>query len=140
MLVLARRFLASHGTRYGKPNLKLSAAAERALRSYAWPGNVRELRNAVEQAVLLAESDVIEASQFPFCESLGAMAQSPREDAEGGARGSADAGMNLNDIERDLLVQALNRTGWNVTRAAQLLGVTRDTLRYRIEKYRLKQS
>jgi DNA-binding protein Fis len=48
--------------------------------------------------------------------------------------------MNLVEVERDLLVQALTRTGWNVTRAAQLLGVSRDTLRYRMEKYQVKSS
>ncbi len=134
---LARLFLDWHAGRYGKPNLRLSAAAENALLAYSWPGNVRELRNAVEQAVLLARSDVIDAGQFPFCESLAYVTMPAGDDK---APTLPQAGMTLSDVERDLLVQALTRTGWNVTRAAQLLGVTRDTLRYRIEKYGLKPS
>ena len=93
---------------------------------------MRELRNAIEQAVLLASGNTIDAGQFPFCESL----MSP-DGMEAAATGPL-AGATLGDIERDLLQQALARTGWNVTRAAQLLGVTRDTLRYRIEKHGLK--
>jgi DNA-binding NtrC family response regulator len=137
VLVLARTFLKVHGARYGKPNLKLSESAERALGGYAWPGNVRELRNAVEQAVLLADKDVIEASQFPFCESLAAGygASGPHVEASAAL---PEGGVNLGDVERDLVMQALNRTGWNVTRAAQLLGISRDTLRYRMEKHRMK--
>ncbi|HZN26942.1 MAG TPA: sigma 54-interacting transcriptional regulator, partial [Burkholderiales bacterium] len=139
VLLLARKFLKVHGARYGKPNLKLSESAERALRGYAWPGNVRELRNAVEQAVLLADRESIEATQFPFCESLAA-ATEPAAAPEGEPPRSAmpAGGVNLGDVERDLVLQALNRTGWNVTRAAQLLGITRDTLRYRMEKHRIK--
>jgi two-component system response regulator AtoC len=139
VLLLARTFLKDHGGRYGKPNLQLSPAAEQALLNYPWPGNVRELRNAVEQAVLLASRDVIEASQFPFCESLAAPSMEPAADTA--ARPSLpDSGVNLGDVERDLVVQALERTGWNVTRAAQLLGVSRDTLRYRMEKHRIRPS
>jgi DNA-binding NtrC family response regulator len=140
VLLLARTFLREHGARYGKPNLRLSVSAEKALTSYAWPGNVRELRNAVEQAVLLAVQDVIEASQFPFCESLvSAPAAGPTADAAT-RPALPEAGFNLGDVERDLVVQALERTGWNVTRAAQLLGVSRDTLRYRMEKHRIRPS
>ncbi len=139
VLLLARTFLKDHGARYGKPNLRLSPAAEQALLNYPWPGNVRELRNAVEQAVLLASRDVIEASQFPFCESLAAASMEPAADTA--ARPSLpDSGVNLGDVERDLVVKALERTGWNVTRAAQLLGVSRDTLRYRMEKHRIRPS
>jgi two-component system response regulator AtoC len=138
VLALARMFLKMHGARYGKPDLALSETAERALRRYAWPGNVRELRNAVEQAVLLAHDAVIDASQFPFCESLSPVGDTGAADAPAAPTQLTDSGVNLNDVERDLLMQALERAGWNVTRAAQLLAVTRDTLRYRMEKYRIK--
>jgi two-component system, NtrC family, response regulator AtoC len=142
VLLLAQTFLKEHGARYGKPNLRLSGSAEKALTNYAWPGNVRELRNAVEQAVLLAVRDVIEASQFPFCESLASgPAAAPAAAADAVSRPALpDSGVNLGDVERDLVVQALERTGWNVTRAAQLLGVSRDTLRYRMEKHRIRPS
>ena len=138
VLLLARTFLKAHGARYGKPNLRLSESAERALCGYAWPGNVRELRNAVEQAVLLAGREVIEATQFPFCESLAAESAAAAPQGEAAHSALPAGGVNLGDVERELVLQALNRTAWNVTRAAQLLGISRDTLRYRMEKHRIK--
>ena len=134
VLLLARHFLQLNSARYGKRGLRLSAQAEAALLAYAWPGNVRELRNVIEEAVLLAQHDVIAPGQLSFCASLGAA----------GRPGEAtllaeipDSGINLEEVERTLVVQALQKTGWNVTRAARLLSLTRDTLRYRMEKFGL---
>jgi len=135
IVVLARKFLKMHAARYGKADLALSASAERALRQYPWPGNVRELRNAVEQAVLLAHDKVVDATQFPFCELLAAAGGAMESGAAAGA-----PGMNLGAVERDLVLQALAHTQGNVTRAAQLLGISRDTLRYRMEKHGIKPS
>jgi DNA-binding NtrC family response regulator len=134
--ILANHFLRLHGARYGRPNLRLSEAALHALSAYAWPGNVRELRNAVEQAVLLARGEVIDVAQFPACANPPHPAPPAAFDAKSPA--PAETSMNLGEVERDLMVQALTRTGWNVTRAAQLLGISRDTLRYRMEKYQVK--
>ena len=135
VLLLARHFLQLAAARYGKRGLRLSAPAEAALLSYNWPGNVRELRNVIEEAVLLAQSDVIAPEQLSFCASLGAMHGAGREAAP--LADIPDAGINLEEVERGLVLQALQRTGWNVTRAARLLGLTRDTLRYRMEKFSL---
>ena len=82
----------------------------------------------------------IEAAQFPFCESLARVRTTADDQSETIRSGMTDTGMKLGDVERDLVLQALERTGWNVTRAAQLLGVTRDTLRYRMEKHRIRPS
>ena len=100
-----------------------------ALEAYPWPGNVRELRNAVERAMLLAEGD------------------SPRPRAlhdAGGDRRRSRSGFSLprrrrqpRELERDLLVQALQRAHGNQTQAAQLLGMNRDQIRYRLEKFGL---
>ena len=140
VLMLATHFLTLHGTRYGRSKLRLSDAAKAALQSYNWPGNVRELRNAVEQAVLLARDEVIDSAQFPACASHPAAATTLIGGAlsEPKSQASAEPTMNLGEVERELLVQALTRTAWNVTRAAQLLGITRDTLRYRMEKYQVR--
>jgi DNA-binding NtrC family response regulator len=137
-LLLAGHFLSMHGARYGRPKLRLSEAAKRALLNHTWPGNVRELRNAVEQAVLLAQGEELDAAQFPAC-TLQIASRAPRSTTSE-APHPAPPGqmMNLGEVERELLMQALNRTGWNVTRAAQLLGISRDTLRYRMEKYHVK--
>ncbi|MEJ6655163.1 MAG: sigma-54 dependent transcriptional regulator [Pseudomonas sp.] len=141
VLLLARHFLARHGKRYGKPGLRFSEEAEALMMSYSWPGNVRELRNMLEQTVLLAPGSIIGPSQLTLCLSLmdeGATMPSmpvttmtprlPDDD-----RGS----MNLPELERDMVIRALNKTDWNVTKSARLLGLSRDMLRYRIEKLEL---
>ncbi len=132
ILLLARHFLAVHSARYAKPGLRLAPAVARLLAAHQWPGNVRELRNAVEQAVLLAHSEVIDVDQLNLSSLLAGVpkpaAAAPEEPQEGS---------RLERAERTMLLQALETTQWNVTRAAKLLGVSRDTLRYRIEKFRL---
>ena len=106
----------------------LSPAAMRSLQTYGWPGNVRELRNAVERAMLLAETPFLELSDFPLLGATGASASAFDLPAQG---------VDLESLERSLVVQALERCGGNQTRAATLLGMNRDQIRYRIEKYGL---
>jgi DNA-binding NtrC family response regulator len=106
----------------------VSPSAMQALRAYGWPGNIREVRNAVERAMLLAEGSVLEAHDFPML--------------AGSAKVFADIalpaeGVNLDQLERSLVIQALERCGGNQTRAATLLGLNRDQIRYRIEKFGL---
>ncbi len=129
VIALATHFLDLHGSRYGKRGLHFSEGALRCLRAHRWPGNVRELRNVMEQVVVLAQGPVIEAEDLDFHRDVTA--------AEGATELSS-VPLNLGDAERQLLVKALEETQWNITRAARLLGVSRDTLRYRIEKYRLR--
>ncbi len=105
-----------------------SPAALRKLREYAWPGNIREVRNAVERAMLLAEADWLEPHDFPVHAATGSNGQSMGLPADG---------VNLEDLERSLVVQALERSRGNQTRAAALLGLNRDQIRYRIEKFGL---
>jgi len=137
VILLARAFLDGHGRRYGKTGLRLTPAAEQVLRHYAWPGNVRELRNSIEHAILLAETVSIEPQHLALCPAL---TPAPSTCAVGDllpCRHFPAEGINLEQMEQDLLVQALQHAGWNVSRAAKLLGLSRDTLRYRMEKYRL---
>jgi DNA-binding NtrC family response regulator len=133
ILLLAGHFLAHQSTRYNKGQLRFSAAAERAMLGYRWPGNDRELRNVIEQTVLLASDQLIEPSQLPFCAVLGSIPENAS------AAAPKDVSLSLEQAERELLAQALDKAAWNVTLAARLLGISRDTLRYRIEKHGLSR-
>jgi two-component system response regulator AtoC len=140
ILLLARHFLQSHGRRYGKPSLRFSPEAERQLMEYFWPGNVREMRNMLEQTVLLAPGDLIGTTQLALCPSLAPESKYEREFKPGGGqpcmsipKSNADMA-DLAEMERTLVVKTLERTGWNVTKSAKLLGLSRDMMRYRIEK------
>jgi DNA-binding NtrC family response regulator len=129
---LARRFLAEAAARYRRPDLALGPAARRALATHAWPGNVRELKNAIEQAVAIAPAELLEPADLRL---------SGVTPGAGAAQSLAllpEGGVSLEALERGLIEQALARAGWNVTAAARLLGLSRDTLRYRIEKFDLK--
>jgi DNA-binding NtrC family response regulator len=105
-----------------------SPAAETLLKTYGWPGNVRELRNVVERAMLLAEGNRLEVHDFGALKP-GVGAGDPFD--------LPAAGVDLEELERSLVAQALRRAGGNQTRAAALLGINRDQIRYRIEKFGL---
>jgi two-component system, NtrC family, response regulator AtoC len=136
ILPLAQAFLAMHGARYRKPDLYFSPDAEQRLLSWHWPGNVRELRNMLEQIVLMAQGNAITADEILFPRFA------PADDAPPVTTAFAslpvNKELNLEGMERQYLVTALEQSGWNVTQAAKMLGLSRDTLRYRMEKFNLK--
>ncbi|WP_417615425.1 sigma-54-dependent transcriptional regulator [Oceanisphaera sp.] len=134
ILLLARHFLNLHGKRYGKTGLKFTAETEALLKEYHWPGNVRELRNIVEQAVLLAQGALIMPSQLAICPS---QSESPPSQEHVAEEEPSEA--SLPEIERSLVIKTLNKTDWNVTKSARLLGITRDMLRYRIDRLGLSR-
>ncbi len=105
----------------------------RILEAYSWPGNVRELRNVLERAMILEDSGEIRPEHVP-AEIRGGGSSIPQDDR---AVWLPEAGLRMEDVERDLIVQALARTRGNVVQAARLLGLSRDTLRYRMKKYDL---
>lgn len=140
--LLARHFLALHARRYGRTGARFSQRALDRIRDFCWPGNVRELRNVIEQALLSAGGDVIDESHLGIAPAellmpLPVPPLVPGETAEmlSGEDGAKPAKGTLVDMERTLITRALAQTRGNVTRAAKLLGISRDTLRYRIEKY-----
>ncbi len=105
----------------------VTAAAMKLLEDYAWPGNIRELRNAIERAMLLIDAHTLEPSHLTMLARTVTTSrfQLPVE------------GVKLEELERQLLVQALERSGGNQTQAGELLGINRDQVRYRIEKFGL---
>jgi DNA-binding NtrC family response regulator len=125
-------YVDTYNTEFRKRIRRVVPSAMERLKAYPWPGNVRELRNAVERAMLLAEGDELTIDHFPVVEKRtgGELSESIELPA---------TGIDLEQLERSLVVQALQRSGWNQTRAAGLLGVNRDQIRYRIEKFKLEK-
>ena len=134
IVLLAEHYIRLFSQEFRRPVRRLSPAAEQALLAYSWPGNVRELRNLVERAVFLAESEVLEPVDFESMHTLHRVEGA----ATGGDIALPDQGLNIEDVERRLVTLALERTRGNQTKAAALLGLHRDQIRYRIEKFGLK--
>jgi DNA-binding NtrC family response regulator len=126
ILPLVEYFLGKYADEGGLPRKALSEGARDAVLAYDWPGNVRELRNAIERAVLLSCGDVILAEDLLL------------ETPSGVPATRADSPNLISKAERELIGEALAASGGNVTQAARSLGITRDTLRYKIKKYSLR--
>ncbi len=131
--VLARHFVKLYGDRLGRPNIRISNCALHRLGRHAWPGNVRELENVIHNAVLLTHGEVIEShhlqmtaapADFPRAESLESTLRAVMEQAM--RDGAPDV---FARVERALVQSALDLADGNQVRAAEYLGVSRNTLR-----------
>ena len=94
---------------------------------YSWPGNVRQLESAIERAILLCEGDQITVDDLPL-----EVRQESRPVSEGAFKLPPE-GISFEDVERDLIMQAMDQTDYNITKSAKLLGLTFRTLQYRLE-------
>jgi len=120
---LARLFLQEKGK-----GQRLSPAASRLLSTYHWPGNIRELHNAIERSALLSGSNIILPEHLP---------PAIRKIQENPSKNTADKFTSLRQSELSAIQQALSQTNGNRTRAAQILGISRRTLIYKIKQYGL---
>jgi DNA-binding NtrC family response regulator/tetratricopeptide (TPR) repeat protein len=136
VLRLATHFLGRACAEYHLPSRSLMPEARAALLAYPWPGNVRELANVMERVALLSEASAVtvELLGLPTTTGGSAATEAPAAPSAAGAPALADA---LGSVERAHLVEALRQTAGNVTRAAARLGISRDTLRYRMTKHGL---
>jgi len=125
--LLVAHYIDRYNREFRKHVRGLQPAAQALLDQYRWPGNVRELRNAIERAMLLADNGLLGVEDFATLSKSTAPAtfRLPPE------------GVDLETVERQLVVQALQRAGGNQTQAGHLLGINRDQVRYRIEKFGL---
>lgn len=123
---LAQHFIAAAAEKFGKPQLRLSDAARFQLRAHRWPGNVRELENVIKRAAILSDGDIL-PEHLPFAE--------PRK-VDPAAAGT----LNVHDLERRAIEEALRRHGGNRTHAARELGISLRTLQYRLKEYGLSKS
>ncbi len=131
IVLLANFFVDRFNHKFKKKVLGIDDAAMRSLTSYPWPGNVRELKNVLERAMILTRKEVLEPGDFFLkpragnSETAGRPIELPPE------------GISLEEVERELVRQALESTKGNQTNAARLLHISRDQLRYRMKQYDL---
>jgi len=135
--VLIEYFLKKH-TRGTDRKVTIENDAKKLLLDYHYPGNVRQLESAIERAILLSENDTITLEDLP--------PEMTQSRAAGAAAGGGDSqfklpaeGVNFEDVERSLIMQAMDRTDNNITKSAKLLGLTFRTLQYRLEKFGIKK-
>ena len=124
--LLARNLLLRIASELGRPGLRLSGGAEKDLEAYAWPGNVRQLRNVLERAALLTERSEIGSEDLG--DGLTARANAP-------AASSSDAGLSLQEAERRHIESVLRANEWDVTKSAQVLGLSRSATYEKIKKH-----
>jgi DNA-binding NtrC family response regulator len=137
IMLLARYFLSQFAAKYKNQKIRdFSPGAVKLLTSYRWPGNVRELKNVVERIVVLETIEVIMPEHLPK-EVLNQPAAAALQTAEKFVL--PESGISLDDIEKDLIAQALARSNNNKTVAAKLLNISYDSLRYQIKKFKLEQ-
>ncbi|MDO8847740.1 MAG: sigma-54 dependent transcriptional regulator [Coriobacteriia bacterium] len=119
--------------KFGAGKRTIASAAMEALVTYQWPGNVRELENTIERVVILSHGEIIEADDLPAEVRAGVAV------CDAGSRCFVlpDSGLDLEEVELDLVRQALDRAGGSVPQAAKLLGLTTKTLEARMERYGL---
>ncbi len=132
---LAHRFLFEICERYRVPPARLAPDAEAEIRRYPWPGNIRELRNTLDRAVLFSEETTITISALGL-PTPGSGWMRWRIDRSGAPEVELpDGGIQFEELERAVILAALRKSGGRQIDAAKLLGMSRDTLRYRIEKF-----
>src|SRR5256712_12676278 len=131
--VLIDYFLKKHTKNTSRLVKGLTPETRRMMQDYAWPGNVRQLESAIERAILLCEGDMISPEDLP------SEVRQESQSAVTGAFKLPPEGISFEDVERDLIMQAMEQTDFNITKSAKLLGLTFRTLQYRLEKFGIKK-
>jgi transcriptional regulator with GAF, ATPase, and Fis domain len=138
---LASHFMRKAAIASGRRIEAISPAAFEALRAYSWPGNIRQLEWAIERAIVLGEGDSIDVRDLPpeILQPAGPLAPiAPLSSIAGALQPIIPEG-SWEEHEKAKIMEALQRTSWNITRAAQLLGMTFRTLQYRLEKFGIRK-
>ena len=130
VLLLSERFLRAFNAKYGKAVREISAPARDLMRAYPWPGNVRELSHVIERAVLWSRGPTLDVEHLSLTSPL-------PSDASTDHGALPPQGGDLAGWEKSMIEQAMREAGGNQTKAAQRLGISRDTLRYRLKKFGL---
>jgi transcriptional regulator with PAS, ATPase and Fis domain len=120
IFILSEFFLKKYSYKYNKPGLKINQQAHEKLLKYSWPGNIRELQHSIEKAVILSESSVIKPDDLYLRHSGSSFSNTPVT--------------TLEEMEKQMIQQALEKNNGNFTAAAEQLGITRQTLYNRFKK------
>ncbi len=136
VVLLTEHFLRLLNAKYGRAVREISTPARELLLSYPWPGNVRELSHVIERAVLWSRGPVLEVEQLSLTSPDHGSANEPQ--AVGAASTLPPQGVDLAHWEKAMIERAMRDAGGNQTKAAQRLGISRDTLRYRLRKFGLQ--
>jgi DNA-binding NtrC family response regulator len=143
---LVEHFLETFNREFKKNTLRVTDEAMACLTRHDWPGNIRELRNVIERVMILEDREELDVTDLPeeLVQRAGFGEDDVAQDPAGADTASAaalfrlpEAGVSLRDVQFELVKQALERTGGNQTKAAQLLRITRDTLRYKMKSFGL---
>ncbi len=122
ILLLANFFLKKYNHKYDKPHLKLNLSAQEKLLKYHWPGNIRELQHSIEKAVILSDNQTLKPDDFLLRTSSCALTAN-------------SSSLNLEEMEKNCIYQALDKTPGNISAAADKLGITRQTLYNKMKKF-----
>ena len=133
IIPLAMHHIQAFNKEFKKDVKGISKGAEKLLLNYPWYGNARELRNVIERVCILEETEIIFPEHLPS-EIIKYIDTQPKESI---TTDFPEGGLSLKDVERDLIVKALEKAGNNQTKAARLLGISRDALRYKMQKFNL---
>ena len=130
---LVRYFLAKHGAAFGSAEPLITEEAMHLLEQHPWPGNVRQLESIIERGVLMTESDNIQPEDLPL--------EVQRETTPGTSLPFPfpAEGISFEELERDLIVKAMERADWVIGKAAPLLGMTYKTLQNRLDKFGIEK-
>jgi DNA-binding NtrC family response regulator len=137
ILPIAQHFISHFNREFNRSFERLSDEAASLMMRYDWPGNIRELRNVIERSMILSAPPVIGVESLPWKIKGERGAELQKEAPLQAGFVLPDRGVNIDDVEKELLVQALEKSGKNQTRAAKMLGLSRDALRYRMKKFDL---
>lgn len=136
--IIAEHFFSSFAKQYNKKKIKgFSPEAEKILFSYSWPGNIRELRNLVERFVVLEDIELIGPDDLPGWLREGSEEATRKNNSNHGRFILPETGISLEDLEKDILIQATNMANNNRAKAAKLLNISYETFRYQSRKYGL---